>query len=286
MPAIDSLTQPVSLYPRQLSTHTSIQSPPKKQRVPTSPAPALTFLGTTPPHKENLDSENVASPPKKKPKEKRAGFFSTTLSSTVSFFFTWVAMIGAGHVYNEAIGDGRLPQFKVNRSHQETSQNKIYQNTTIHLQGQKNISAEAYWASLQPTLKILKVVSPEIEAWVQDRHQLNKIQYTLPETEEQGAIAAFDPRNKTLHFGEPFWAMADGHKAAAIAHEYRHSRQNIPKMISTRITQMMTGKFLDYPCLVEDEAHLYQQEFYRAIGMSDEEVLPYLKARDLSHLNS
>jgi hypothetical protein len=283
MPTLNSLTQHSSLYSRQFSSHTSIQSHRPKHNISHYPAPL--FSGTIPPQKESLDSENLAAPSKKKPKEKRAGFFSTTLSSTVSFFFTWVAMIGAGHVYNEAIGDGALPQFKVHRSLQQTSwQDRINQNTTFHLQGQKNISPETYWASLQPTLQILKAVSPEIEAWVQDRHQLNKIQYTLPDSNEEGAIAAFNFMNKNLHFGEPFWAMADGHKAAAIAHEYRHSRQNMPKMISTRITQMMTGKFLDYPCLVEDEAHLYQQEFYRAIGMNDEEVLPYLKARDLTHL--
>lgn len=218
-----------------------------------------------------------------KDEQKSPGFISRALSTVRGFFFMTLALIGGGHVYDSVIGDGPMPKLNVIKRTAPSVAAKIYENNTASL-AFREATPEQYWQALQPTLEILDAVAPEIGNWVRDRHQAGKILYAMPGNAPDDAIAGYQPMTRQLFLSNTFWRFSNGEKASTLAHEFRHSQQNIPKSIAVRMTQLITGDLLKYPSRIEDEAYMYQLEFYRAVGMNPSDIRFYLDDRDLYHI--
>lgn len=220
-----------------------------------------------------------------KPAYEGQGFLKKSLRSARNCFILLLAAIGGGQVYNTAVGDGRMPRLNALDTTSTVVQDKLNTNTTQHLVAQESVDPETYWQAMQPAMEILEEVSPEIAAWVRQKQDTQKIVYGQPMIGGDGPIAAYHPVFNNLYICQPFWEMKDGDKAAVLAHEYRHSRQNLPKMFSDRIAQLLSLKINEYPCHIEDEAYLYEKEFYQALGKDPKAIDFYLHERDLSHVD-
>jgi hypothetical protein len=238
--------------------------------------PGLRFGGDAPPKEVKT--------PLVKPVGVRA-FVSQAFRTARNTLVMLLALVGGGQVYDAAIGDGPLPQMKqLSRVDPDLHQQAL-QNSTAELAwgGKRERTESEYWEALQPTLKILRTVSPEIAEWVESQRASGKLSYDLPSLHIE-PVAAYHPILRTLYINhDHFWGLKDGEKAAVLAHEYRHARQNIPKVTSSRLTQLLSGRFFEYPCQLEDEAHLYEKALLEALGMSSYSAEDYLSQRNLHH---
>lgn len=243
---------------------------------PVLPRPGLRFEGEVPPKELKT--------PLAKPVGVRA-FVAQTLRTARNTLVMLLALVGGGQVYDAAIGDGPLPQMKTLSRVDPDLHQQAFQNSTAALAwgDRKGRTESEYWEALQPTLAILRTVSPEIATWVESQRASGKLSYDPPSVHIE-PIAAYHPILRTLYINhEHFWGMKDGEKAAVLAHEYRHARQNIPKVTSSRLTQLLAGRFFEYPCQLEDEAHLYEKAMLEALGMSSYSAEDYLSRRNLHH---
>jgi hypothetical protein len=102
------------------------------------------------------------------------------------------------------------------------------------------------------------------------------------EKQKLDTYAAYQVRNQTLSLGNRFWSLDNGDKLAALAHEYRHSRQNPWKFMSVALQRVLTGKGHEYGSQLEDEAFAYQYQVYEAIGASPVFIQHYLETRHLA----
>ena len=118
------------------------------------------------------------------------------------------------------------------------------------------------WNHLQPSLSILKEACPEAEAWVRNRHQEGKYGYTWGRT---GYYAAFHPILRVLIINESLLRCSDGEKAAILAHEFRHSRQNIAKHVVTVITMILARDLQEHFEIVEYEAERFEEEVRKVV---------------------
>ena len=137
----------------------------------------------------------------------------------------------------------------------------FYRNTTEALSDNfRNSTDDHRWQYLQPTLRLLKDVCPEAEAWVRQKHKDGLLFYTEGNTDH---IAAYSPFLKHLIFNESMFRMGDGQKASILAHEFRHSRQSYSKFVIAGIWLLVSG---DLPTeLYEREAEAYQQKVLFAL---------------------
>jgi hypothetical protein len=193
-----------------------------------------------------------------------------------------LATVGLCHTWDTAVGDGALPTLRRLPAHQNLA---AYQNTTPHMDTVR--TPDDHWRALQPTLRLLRAVSPEIHEWVISVHAEKRLAYTLLPIHlamsDGQVLAAYDKNDETLRIGTAFWQHRDGDKAAFLIHEYRHYRQNRAKVIGVLLAKLLSGRFTQYPSALEDEAFLYQHEAYQALGLPSRTIEEYLEVRDLVH---
>ena len=137
----------------------------------------------------------------------------------------------------------------------------IYKNSTADLYDDfQNATEDQCWEDLQPTLKLLKPVCPEAEAWVRQQHKDGTLYYTPKGT---GYYAAYHPVTQSLLLNESMFKASDGLKATVLAHEFRHSRQNFSKFLIAGMWLLLSG---DLPTdLYELEAEAYQRQVWYAL---------------------
>lgn len=144
------------------------------------------------------------------------------------------------------------------------------------------------WHALQPTLQLLEAANPDIAAWLSDLHARNRIVhgFRLPidHPAYEGSLAFQSPVIPYLMLSPGFYAEPDIDKAAILAHEFRHSRQNFAKVVGERAWQGFTLKVFFKPddTRLEDEAYLYQSDFYKAYGLRPSWLEYLLRERGLT----
>jgi len=182
-------------------------------------------------------------------------------------------LVGAGTVWDAAVGDGSLPTLNdLSVSAPQLSQ-LAQGNSTATLplaQAQAN-----YWESLSTTRQLMLSLSPQIAFWLLELHQnghiiahtpgdIHKIYHVSADT---ALLAAYRHNENALYLGEAFWKLSDGQKAAVIAHEYRHSRQNAGKRLSYQIAHWMSLGQLNRETPMENEAMDYERQAETALGI-------------------
>lgn len=116
------------------------------------------------------------------------------------------------------------------------------------------------WSDLRKPLYILDRVCPEASQWVRDRYYHGKLVWPV---NHDGYIAKFNYGTKQLFIYPLFFDENDGKKAAILAHEFRHSRQNITKLIRRAFAYAMLKQTQDW--VVENDAYYFQQQVELAI---------------------
>ena len=180
------------------------------------------------------------------------------------------------------MGDGPIPDVRPVNVEAPDWAKQVRARETVHLQD-KAVSAEAKWQGLQPALAVLDQILPEVSAWVRDRQAQQLLVFDGEGAGLEHAIAAYQPSTKKLFVNEYYWGMNTGNQAAVLAHEFRHSKQNFPKLIAVTVGQLVTGGVFKYPSLIEDEAFQYQSRYLKAIGLKPTEIEYYLQERHIHH---
>jgi hypothetical protein len=144
-------------------------------------------------------------------------------------------------------------------------------------------SPEAHWRALQPALSLLNAIQPDIAQWmVQLNREKRMLWKPLPTLFNWPVLASYDWRLNYFYLGPEFWKLNEGDKAAVIAHEYFHHRQNKPWMLGDTMLETVTGKLSEYGSRTEDEAHLFQLAAYQAMGMQPSGIVTgYFRQRHL-----
>lgn len=127
------------------------------------------------------------------------------------------------------------------------------------------IDPDECWIALQPTIDILQKVNPTIAEWIIQCHEENNLIFEQPGV-SQNRLAMYDVIARKVHIYPALFAGSDGDKAAVIAHEYRHSRQNFWKFYRYLFVYHLGGMTdfnSDY--LIETEANYYEKLAGQAI---------------------
>ena len=197
-----------------------------------------------------------------------------------------VVLSGGCAFLGTMMGDGDLPEFYSIPVEQLVE--PVTQNTTFYL-ADSDIPAKPQerWFAMYHTLRILETVSPEIALWVADRHRRGMLIYDFNIPVDHSAYGTCYAYQSILTghllLSPHFWRLSDVEKAGVFVHEYRHSRQNFLKAMGWRAVQIISLRALSDPddIVLENEAYLYQYQFYQAIRHQNTLVESILKTREL-----
>lgn len=170
----------------------------------------------------------------------------------------WV-LVGVCHCLDAYWGDGALPGFKAVRAIQKQA----------HI---TPVSTTDVTQALKATRGILQQTSPAVAEWVWDLQRRDRIihhfQIPIDHPDYTVTLAFQSPMVHYLLLAPAFWQQSDIDKAAILVHEYRHSRQNVAKVLAVRGWQFLTLQAVFRPDAnqLEDEAYQYQAHFYQAVG--------------------
>lgn len=116
------------------------------------------------------------------------------------------------------------------------------------------------WLKLQPAIKVLNKVCPEAADWVRCMYKSDKL---IWDNTKDGTYARYEGIKGTLFINQACIGRRHGEIAATLAHEHRHSRQNLTKALKVALFLGLTGERLDH--LIENDAYLFEKEVYLAI---------------------
>ena len=144
-------------------------------------------------------------------------------------------------------------------------------------------TATKHWHALQHSEALLWAINPDISNWLVRLNKEKRIIWTRrPTLFNWPVLASYDWRDNTFYLGPDFWKLSEGDKAAVIAHEYFHYRQNKIWMVGDTLLEAISGKLKEYGSRTEDEAHVYQWFAYRAMSMpAGDTVKSYFSQRKL-----
>lgn len=194
-----------------------------------------------------------------------------------------LTLLGALHLL-AGLTDGQpVPAFRPLQQKQTDCLKHRYLIMTLNIR--ETDSAEAHWHALQPSLSILKAINPDIAHWINRLNQNHRMLWKQHATLfNWPVLASYDWRNDTFYLGPEFWKLQEGEKAAVLAHEYFHYRQNRFWLIADTLQEGLTGKLSEYGSRTEDEAHLYQWYAYQAMHMPPSDLVKgYFSRRKLYH---
>lgn len=223
------------------------------------------------------------------PLKNKLNHYSVTVSHFFNVLILMVAIIGLAQVVSVGIGDPVLPRMFSFDQYGNRHQQVLYRyDSTAYLSGKHDtVTQGTYWASLQSTIAILQVTNPDVAMWLDTLRREDKVRFRLMRVQQRiwGARvqASFNVFTGKLHIGESFWRMRNGDRAAILVHEYVHDRQSRIKIFADVMTELLAGRLGEYGSRLEDEAHLYQWECYRAMNMSPIRITDYLRRRNLLH---
>lgn len=133
-----------------------------------------------------------------------------------------------------------------------------HKNSAFNVRGGK-WDDEACWEDLQAPIAILKKVCPDAAKWVEEEHETNRIVWEL---RYSGNYASHHPITGIMTINRITFDETDGEKAVILAHEFRHSRQNLAKSVHEAMALILRGKQTDR---IETDAYLFEYQVRRAI---------------------
>lgn len=144
-------------------------------------------------------------------------------------------------------------------------------------------STNSHWETLKHAQALLWAINPEISSWMARLHNEDRILWTEhPTLFNWPVLASYHWQANTFYVGPGFWKLSEADKAAVIAHEYYHFKQNKLGMIGDTVLEILTGKMQEYGSRTEDEAHLYQLYAYKAMDMPPGDIVTgYFRQRGL-----
>lgn len=169
--------------------------------------------------------------------------------------FGLIVVMGMTSIYNVLIGD-TVPPVLENSDGMFAEKAKV--RTATHLY--RKFNAEEAWNALQPALEILDELCPEASAWARNQHAKKHIVW-IPDPD--GTYARYDMFGGRLIINAEMYTLNDGEIACTIAHEFRHSRQNISKSIQSACAIILTGK--QVKDIIEDDAYFYECKLRESI---------------------
>ena len=125
----------------------------------------------------------------------------------------------------------------------------------------KKFDADRAWIALQPALKLLRIVCPEASEWAEYQKNSNKMIWI---TEPDGSNARYDQIQDRLMINSDMFALSNAEIACTIAHEFRHSRQNMSKSWKSACSLLLTGK--RNINIIEDDAYFFEARIRQAIN--------------------
>lgn len=114
--------------------------------------------------------------------------------------------------------------------------------------------------AMQPSLKLLDLVCPEVSDWYRDQYDYNNVAYDWG---NDSAIAKFDFLTRKLILSKQFFFLREGEKAETLAHEYRHSLQNRTKFMKQVVFNILTNELHEE--IVEDDANYLELRVHVAL---------------------
>lgn len=130
----------------------------------------------------------------------------------------------------------------------------------------KGVSSEDRWHGLAAALAILDDVNPEVAAWVRQRYAVGAVLFSdqyCSGSDKQGSLARYDHLSRMLLVQRALFEEEDGEIAAILCHEYRHSRQNLAKLVKRAVSFVIVTD--GDPSILENDALLYEHEARQAI---------------------
>jgi len=127
-------------------------------------------------------------------------------------------------------------------------------------------SDEARWQGLAAPLAILDQVNPQVAAWVREKHAEGGVVFSDNYgglRVKHGSLAEYDYFRRTLVVHRTLFEENDGEAAAILCHEYRHSRQNVAKLLKCAFSFVVTAD--GDRSILENDALLYEREARDAI---------------------
>ncbi|MBY0405193.1 MAG: hypothetical protein K2X66_14945 [Cyanobacteria bacterium] len=261
----------------------------------------------SPPHTEKTQTEQT-QPGKAKPKRKILKTIRITLQA---FAATWMGIWGGANVWDASVGDGPLPQLYELKADERPD---IGKNTTFNfvnslsfkisaednwkipsseskgMRHRREATREEWWNALQPTRELLQKVSPEINQWLEDLYQKDKITFVSHPKKDAVEDSQLDLITGKLTLNSWFLMNPDSVKVGILGHEYRHSRQNTGKVINHLISPVQIWNYykqelhersgknpqpdgkssmeghLNYVSRIEDEAFGFQKQVDMCMG--------------------
>lgn len=183
-------------------------------------------------------------------------FVAATIKYTIITIFAILVSLGGTTLYDITVGD-QVPEV-ANLGLYAPEKNIIHNSPHTHLLN--NWDEEKCWEALQEPLQILDHVCPEVSHWVRDRY---KNGHLIWEKEYSGCYAKFHYIDRDLTINRILFAENNGVIASILAHEFRHSRQNFSKYFRATVACSILRE--PRPCIVEDEAELFEAKVLLAI---------------------
>lgn len=189
-------------------------------------------------------------------------FFSTLGRYVLLTSIGSLSGIGACQLYDDLVGDGRLPVFGSLEVTDPALQLSVYHNSTRHAFANFEERTD-HWDLLEPTVDLVRGIAPEIAEWLEEMQRSGRIRYDA----DSDVLAGFDFLSRKLTISRKLFCEVDGSKAACLIHEYRHHRQNFSKVV--RYTLSFVAYRDGVRSIVENDAHIYEAMAYSALGMHD-----------------
>lgn len=164
--------------------------------------------------------------------------------------------MGATTLYDITVGD-QVP-YVANLSDFSPERKLAYKNSDPNLLFEWD--EDRCWEALQEPLQILDRVCPEASHWVRDRYENGHL---IWEKEYSGCYAKFHYVDRDLTINRILFGENNGRVASILAHEFRHSRQNFSKFFRATVACSILRE--PRPCIVEDEAELFEAQVLLAI---------------------
>ena len=206
--------------------------------------------------------EKVQRCGERKEAERKGRFFrSIGLILKSVGYYTWVAfsgmifVLGLINLYDILIGD-EVPEIRfvikpndaILRSHSDVNLCR-------------NFDKDRAWIALQPALKLLRIVCPEASDWAEYQKKSNKIIWI---TQSDGTNARYDQIQDRLMINSDMFALSNAEIACTIAHEFRHSRQNMSKSWKSACSLLLTGN--RNVNIIEDDAYFFEARIRQVIN--------------------
>jgi hypothetical protein len=161
-----------------------------------------------------------------------------------------------------ASGDGSIPEFSDLLPPYGINPSRV---SSAHCFRDRT-SADDRWAGLAPALAILDYVNPDVASWIRQRHDRGELVFTdryQCEEDQFPPLAKYDHFRGKLTINRGIFAENDGIVASLLCHEYRHSRQGLPKVALHALSYLLrTG---GDSSIVENDAMLYERDACVAI---------------------